>query len=285
MVRGFGDRVFDAVVYIILALVGVAAVFPLLYVVSVSVTPFGEVLRQGGFVVIPRSITFDAYRQFLGRSDITRAFGVTAFITVVGTLINLVLTTLMAYPLSKRNLPGRGIFLFFVVFTLLFSGGIIPTYLVVKGTGLIDTVWAMIIPNAIWSFNVLVMKSFFESLPEELFESARLDGAGELRALWQIALPLSLPVMLTVGLFYAVGHWNEFFQALMYVTDRTLQPLQIVIRGILQQSQSLESAESMVPTATLQMAAVVLASLPILLVYPFIQKHFTKGVLLGSVKG
>ena len=285
MVRGIGDRIFDAVVYLILALVGVAAVFPLLYVVSVSVTPFGEVLRQGGFVVIPRSITFDAYRQFLGRSDITRAFGVTAFITVVGTLINLVLTTLMAYPLSKRNLPGRGIFLFFVVFTLLFSGGIIPTYLVVKGTGLIDTVWAMIIPNAIWSFNVLVMKSFFESLPEELFESARLDGAGELRALWQIALPLSLPVMLTVGLFYAVGHWNEFFQALMYVTDRTLQPLQIVIRGILQQSQSLESAESMVPTATLQMAAVVLASLPILLVYPFIQKHFTKGVLLGSVKG
>jgi len=285
MVRGFSDKVFDAVVYIILALVGLAAVFPLLYVVSVSLTPFGEVLRQGGFVIIPRSITLDAYRQFLGRSDIARAFGVTAFITVVGTLINLVLTTLIAYPLSKRNLPGRGFFLFFVVFTLLFSGGIIPTYLVVKGTGLIDTVWAMIIPNAIWSFNVLVMKSFFEALPEELFESARLDGAGELRTLWQIALPLSLPVMLTVGLFYAVGHWNEFFQALMYVTDRTLHPLQIVIRGILQQSQSLESAESMVPTATLQMAAVVLASLPILMVYPFIQKHFTKGVLLGSVKG
>ena len=285
MVRGFSDKFFDAVVYVILALVGLAAVFPLLYVVSVSLTPFGEVLRQGGFVIIPRSITLDAYRQFLSRSDIARAFGVTAFITVVGTIINLVLTTLIAYPLSKRNLPGRGFFLFFVVFTLLFSGGIIPTYLVVKGTGLIDTVWAMIIPNAIWSFNVLVMKSFFEALPEELFESARLDGAGELRTLWQIALPLSLPVMLTVGLFYAVGHWNEFFQALMYVTDRTLHPLQIVIRGILQQSQSLESAESMVPTATLQMAAVVLASLPILLVYPFIQKHFTKGVLLGSVKG
>ena len=285
MVRGIGDKAFDGVVVLILALVGLAAVFPLMYVVAVSITPFGEVLRNGGFVIIPRSITFDAYRQFLTRSDIPRAFGVTLFITVVGTAINLILTTLLAYPLSKRNLPGRSYFLFFIVFTLLFSGGIIPTYLVVKATGLIDTIWAMIIPNAVWSFNVLVMKSFFESLPEELFESARLDGAGEFRVLWQIALPLSLPVMLTVGLFYAVGHWNEFFQALIYVTDRTLQPLQVVIRGILQQSQSLESAESMVPTATLQMAAVVLASVPILLVYPFIQKHFTKGVLLGSVKG
>lgn len=285
MVRGIGDRFFDGIVLALLALVGLAALFPILYVVSVSLTPFGEVLKQGGYVIIPRSITFDAYREFLTRPDIPRAFGVTSFITVVGTAINLVLTTLMAYPLSKKNLPGRNVFLFLVVFTLLFNGGIIPTYLVVKSVGLINTVWAMILPNAIWSFNVLIMKSFFEGLPEELFEAARIDGASEGRILWQIVLPLSVPVMMTIGLFYAVSHWNEFFQALMYISDRNLQPLQVVIRNILRQSVLSENPEAMVPLVTLQMAAVVLASLPVIVVYPFIQRHFTKGVMLGSVKG
>lgn len=285
MVKSIGDRTFDAIVYLLLALVALAAIFPLLYVVSVSLTPFGEVLKHGGYIIFPRSITLDAYRQFLDRPQIARAFGVTVFITVVGTFVNLVLTTLLAYPLSKKNLPGRGVFLFLVVFTLLFSGGIIPTYLVVKAVGLMDTVWAMIVPNAIWSFNVLIMKSFFENMPEEVFESARIDGAGELRILIQMVLPLSVPMFLTVGLFYAVGHWNEFFQALMYVTDRSLQPIQIVLRELLQQTQQLENPEDFLPAVTVQMAAVVLASLPIILVYPFIQKHFTKGVLLGSLKG
>lgn len=286
MVKGTADKLFDAGVYIVLALVAAAAVVPLLYVVSVSVTPFGEVLKNGGYVLLPRSVTFNAYAQFLSRPEFTRAFGVTTFITVVGTLVNLVLTTLMAYPLSKRNLPGRNFLLLLIVFTLLFNGGIIPTYLIVKSTGLLNTVWAMIIPNAIWSFNVLIMKGFFESLPEELFESARLDGAGEWRVLLQIALPLSVPVLLTIGLFYAVSHWNEYFQALFYVTDRALQPLQVLVRSILEQSRApLESAEINVPTATLQMAAVVIATVPIIVIYPFIQKHFTKGVLLGSIKG
>lgn len=285
MVRGINDKIFDAAVYLVLALVGLAALFPLLYVLSVSLTPYGEVLRNGGFVVIPRSITFAAYAEFLSRPEIPRAINVTLFITAVGTALNLLLTTLLAYPLSKRNLPGRTLLLLVVTFTLLFNGGIIPTYLVVKQTGLINSVWAMIVPNMIWSFNVLVMKSFFEGLPEEVFESARMDGAGEWRILLQIALPLSIPVMLTVGLFYGVSHWNEFFQALLYVPDRTLQPLQMVIRGILRQAQQIDNPENLVPTATLQMAAVVIASLPVLIVYPFIQKHFTKGVLLGSIKG
>ncbi len=192
----------------------------------------------------------------------------------------------MAYPLSRRNLPGRNFFLLMIVFTLLFSGGIIPTYLVVKSLGLLDSIWAMILPNAIWSFNVLIMKSFFEGLPEELFESARMDGAKEFRILLQIVTPLSIPVLLTVGLFYLVGHWNEFFQAIFYVTDRTLYPLQVVVREILMQSQQpLENAENMMPTQTMQMAAVMIASLPVIIIYPFLQKHFTKGMLLGSIKG
>ncbi|MDR6551932.1 carbohydrate ABC transporter permease [Paenibacillus qinlingensis] len=286
MVRGWEDRIVNAVVVIILSLAGLAAIFPLMYVVSVSITPFSEVLKNGGFILIPKSITFSAYHKLLTETAIPRAFWVTIFITVVGTAVNLVLTLLMAYPLSRRNLPGRSMFLLLVVFTMLFSGGIIPTYLIVKSLGLLDSVWSMILPNAIWSFNVLIMKSFFENLPEELFESARMDGAKEFRILWQIVLPLSVPSMMTIGLFYMVGHWNEFFQAIMYVTDRSLFPLQVIIREILMLTQQpLENAENMLPTETMQMAAVVSASLPIILVYPFIQKHFAKGMLMGAVKG
>ncbi|WP_284646645.1 carbohydrate ABC transporter permease [Paenibacillus silviterrae] len=286
MVRGIEDRLFNTVIYVILGLVGLAAVVPILYVVSVSLTPYAEVLKNGGYVLIPKEITFQAYHKILSSSSIWSSFKVTIFVTVVGTAVNLLLTMLLAYPISRKGLPHRSIFLFMVVFTLLFSGGIIPTYLVVKSTGLLDTVWALILPNAIWSFNVLIMKSFFENLPEELFESARMDGAGEFRILWQLVVPLSLPSIMTIGLFYAVGHWNQFFQAIMYITDRTLFPLQVIVREMLMLSQqTMESAENMVPTVTMQMAAVIVASIPIIVVYPFLQKHFTKGMLLGSIKG
>jgi putative aldouronate transport system permease protein len=286
MVRSLDDKIFNTIIYVILGLCGLAAILPILYVVSVSITPFGEVLRNGGFILFPKEITFSAYRTLLTESNIPKAFQITVLITVIGTAVNLVLTGLMAYPLSRRNLPGRNFFLLMIVFTLLFSGGLIPTYLVVKSMGLLDSIWAMILPNAVWSFNVLIMKSFFEGLPEELFESARMDGAKEFRILLQIVTPLSVPVLLTVGLFYLVGHWNEFFQAIFYVTDRTLYPLQVVVREILMQSQQpLENADNMMPTQTMQMASVMIASLPVIVIYPFLQKHFTKGMLLGSIKG
>ncbi|MCR8631810.1 carbohydrate ABC transporter permease [Paenibacillus radicis (ex Xue et al. 2023)] len=286
MVRGMEDRLINTVVYIVLGIAGLAAIFPLMYVVSVSITPFSEVLKNGGFLLIPKSVTFTAYHKLFSESNIPQAFWITIFITIVGTIINLILTALMAYPLSRKKLPGRKWFLLLVVFTMLFSGGIIPTYLIVKALGLIDSVWAMILPNAVWSFNVLIMKSFFENLPDELFESARMDGAKEFRILLQIVIPLSVPSLLTIGLFYLVGHWNEFFQAVMYVTDRTLFPLQVVIREILMLTQQpMDNAENMLPTETMQMASVVIASLPVIMIYPFIQKHFTKGMLLGSVKG
>ncbi|WP_214626721.1 carbohydrate ABC transporter permease [Paenibacillus agaridevorans] len=286
MVKRLDDKLFDSFVYLILIICGLAAILPILYVISVSITPFGEVLRNGGFILFPREITFTAYRTLLTESNIPQAFKITIWITVVGTVVNLILTSLMAYPLSRRNLPARNFFLLMIVFTLLFSGGIIPTYLVVKSVGLLDSIWAMILPNAVWSFNVLIMKSFFEGLPEELFESARMDGAKEFRILIQIVTPLSIPVLLTVGLFYLVGHWNEFFQAIFYVTDRTLFPLQVIVRELLMQSQQpLENAENMMPTQTMQMAAVMIASVPVIVIYPFLQKHFTKGMLLGSIKG
>jgi putative aldouronate transport system permease protein len=286
MVKSLDDKIFNGVVYVILGLCGLAAVLPMLYVVSVSITPFGEVLRNGGFILFPSEITFSAYRTLLTESNIPKAFQITVLITVIGTVVNLILTGLMACPLSRKNLPARRFFLLMIVFTLLFSGGLIPTYLVVKSMGLLDTIWAMILPNAVWSFNVLIMKSFFEGLPEELFESARMDGAKEFRILLQIVTPLSIPVLLTVGLFYLVGHWNEFFQAIFYVTDRTLFPLQVIVREILMQSQQpLENAENIMPTQTMQMASVMIASLPVIVIYPFLQKHFTKGMLLGSIKG
>lgn len=285
MVRGWEDKIVNAVVYAVLALVGLSALVPVLYVFSVSLTPFAEVLKNGGYVLIPKEITFSAYKKIFTTANIADSLQITVFITVVGTALNMALTVLMAYPLSRKSLPHRNVFLLMVVVTLLFNGGIIPTYLIVKSTGLLNSVWALILPNAVWSFNLLIVKSFFEQLPEELFESARIDGAKEWRILGQLVVPLSLPVLVTIGLFYAVGHWNEFFAAIMYISDRKMFPLQVVVRELLMLTQErMENPEDMVPTVTMQMSAVVVASVPVIVVYPFLQKHFTKGMLLGSIK-
>jgi putative aldouronate transport system permease protein len=274
------------VVYVMLSVTAAAVLFPLLYVVSVSLTPYTEILKNGGFPILPRNITFESYTSFLKDSKIPQAYGVTIFITVIGTAVNLCLTSMMAYPLSKKQLPYRHILLLFIVFTLLFNGGIIPTYLVVKATGMVNSVWSMIIPGAINTFYLLIMKTFFENLPDSLDEAAKIDGAGELKILVSIVLPLSKPILATVGLFYSVEHWNEFFNAIIYVADNTLHPLQVVLRGILNQSETPEgNFEKLIPTESLQMAAVILSVLPILVVYPFIQKYFTQGALLGSIKG
>lgn len=282
------EKWFLGLVYLLLSLFAVSIVFPLLYVVSVSVTPYSELVKHGGFVIIPSAATLDTYRIFLSDSLIPSAYKVTVFITVVGTAVNLVLTSLMAYPLSKKFLPGRNALLFLIVFTFLFNGGIIPTYLIVKSTGLINSVWSMIIPLAVTTYNLLIMKTFFENLPESLYEAARIDGAGELRIFVQLVLPLSMPIMATIGLFYAVNHWNEFFQAIMYINDNSKKPLQVVLRGILSSALNPDqqaNLEQTLPSESLQMAAVILTALPILVVYPFVQKYFTQGVLLGSVKG
>ena len=279
-----GEKVFDICTYIILFGVMVICLFPLLYVLSVSLTPMSEVLKQGGFLVIPRRVTLDAYKAIFEQKLLPRSMMITAFVTVAGTAINMIFTTLMAYPLSKTKLPGRTKLVPFIVFTMLFNGGTIPTYLLIKNLHLIGTYWALLLPGAIWTYNLLVVKAFFENLPEELFESARIDGAGEFRVLWKIALPLSKPVMMTVMLFYAVGHWETYFAAIMYLPDQKMQTLQVVLRRMLTPNSEM-NPDTVVPTMTLQMAMVVFSSLPIIIVYPFIQKYFTKGVMLGAVKG
>lgn len=286
MVISWKERIYLGLLYGLLSLVAAIALFPMLYVISVSLTPFSEVLKHGGFMIVPRQVTFSAYAAFLQSHQIPDAYKVTVYVTVVGTAVNLILTLLMAHPLSKKDLPGRQPLLLLIVFTMLFSGGVVPTYLAVKATGLINTVWAMIIPGAVSAFNLLLMKTFFEQLPAALEEAAKIDGAGDLTVLSRVILPLSAPMLATIGLFYAVSHWNTFFAAIMYINDAKLHPLQVVLRSILRTAASPEMAlEETLPTETLQMAAVVLTALPIMCVYPFIQKHFTKGVMLGSIKG
>ncbi|ACQ80129.1 binding-protein-dependent transport systems inner membrane component [Beutenbergia cavernae DSM 12333] len=280
------DRGFDTVVNVLLGLVIVAAVLPLLVVVSASFTPYSEILSNGGYT-LPTEFTLDGYRMVLADSRLQQGFVVTTFVTVVGTALNLVVSVLFAYPLSQHRLPGRRGILFVALLTTLFSAGIIPTYLVVKATGLLDTVWAMIIPTTISVFNVFILKTFFEGIPGELFEAARIDGAGELRLLLRIVVPLAVPVLMTIGLFYAVGHWNTFMAAVLYIRDADLQPLQVVLRNLLTEVSSDAAADpdAVVPTVTFRMSAVVLTALPMILLYPFIQKHFRHGVMLGSVKG
>ncbi|MCW5879402.1 MAG: carbohydrate ABC transporter permease [Anaerolineae bacterium] len=285
---GFGEKMFDVVVWIILILVTLAVIIPLWYLLMVSVTPFDLWTRTGGTLfVAPWQMTFEGYRQLLTSPRLPRAFGVSVFITTVGTLLNLIVTTLMAYPLSKSNFPLRKPILLAVLFTTLFSGGMVPTYLVVRQLGLLNNYGSLMLPGLVSAFNLLVMIAFFRNLPAEIEEAATIDGASDWQVLWHIVLPLSKPILATIGLFYAVAHWNSFFDAVLYISNAEMQPLQVVLRSILSAGNVNEYVDpdaALMPQETLRMAAVVLTTLPLLFVYPLLQKHFTAGTLLGSVK-
>lgn len=285
-----GEQVFGYVNGSLLVVLGAATLFPFMYVVSVSVTPLEILARFGQFQVFPRAVTVDAYRFILSTGLIPRAFLNSVIITSLGTTINLVLTTLMAFPLSRKRLPGRSFWLVFILIPMLFSGGLVPLFILVRSLGLFNSYWAVVLPIAISSYNLLIMKSFFQSLPNELIESAVIDGAGYPSILVRIVLPLSKPVQATLGLFYAVNHWNGFFLALMFITKDRLQPLQIILRNVLLDVLNQDLPEvierfDLLPGPTMKMAAVVISVLPMLAVYPWIQRHFTKGVMLGAIKG
>lgn len=285
------DYVVDFFIYLSMTLFGLATLFPLYYVVVMSITPIAEVLRNGGFVVWPNEVTFEAYKYIFSSDRIPNALKITVLITVVGTFFNLVVTMFLAYPLSKRFLPGRNIVLIGIVFTMLFSGGLIPLYLIVRATHLLNTIWALIIPGLVSAFNMLIMKTYFENLPAEIEEAAKVDGCSDMQTLFKIVLPLSMPIIATLGLFYGVGHWNEYFKGIMYLTDKDMMPIQVVLRNmIVTPSVSTElginaSDLQQLPPETVKMATVVVAIIPIILVYPFLQKYFVKGMLLGSIKG
>ena len=279
-----GEKVFDAFIYTILAVCFLLYLFPLLYVVLASVTPYKDVVKAS-LVIIPSEVTMEGYRFIFENSNMVQAFGNTAFVTIVGTVISMVVSILMAFPLSKKDLPGRSLMLKLLVFTMYFSGGLIPTYMVVKNTGVLNTIWAMIIPGAISTYNLLLIKSYFESMPAGLLDAALIDGCSPLRTLVQIVLPLSMPVLMSVMLFYMVGYWNTYYAYIVYCYDMDLRPLQVVLRDIIQKATGETESEGYIPTITVQMSAIVFSCIPIICVYPFLQKYFTKGVMLGAIKG
>ena len=286
MVRSKNDRAFDALVYGILLFVLLITLIPVMFVISMSFTPYAELIKRGGFVLIPTKVTLAAYREMLGDGLLLGGMWITVQVTVIGTVLNLIATTLTAYPLSRRQMPGSKLVTKLIIFTMLFSAGTIPTYLVVKATGVMNTIWAMIIPSLITVYNLIVMKAFFEGLPEELFEAARIDGASEFGVLIKIVMPMSLPIMMTIGMYYAVSHWNAYMVAVLYISDAELRPMQVILRRMLKQANmDTNSVEDVVPAETLRMAAVCFATAPIVIIYPFIQKYFVKGTLAGAVKG
>lgn len=285
MVKSRSDFWFDLLVYAILAAVLLVTLVPVLYVVSMSFTPYHEIVRHGGFVLFPSQFTLTAYREMLKDGTMFNGLWVTVRMTIIGTLANLVFTMLMAYPLSRRGMPGGRAVTKFVVFTMLFSAGTVPTYLVVKGTGLLNTIYALFVPGMISVYNLIIMKAFFEGLPEELFESARIDGCTEFGVLLRIVLPMSLAIMMTIGMYYAVSHWNAYMVAVLYITDEKLRPLQVILRRMLKTVNMDQGVDEVVPPETLRMASVCFATAPIVIIYPFIQKYFVKGTLAGAVKG
>lgn len=288
-VKSWDEALFQILVNALLISILVAVLIPMWKVLTMSVTPLNFTgLRAYGLWLPFNKWSFEAYKQLLSHPSFVRATTNSAIITLGGMSVNMLLTVPMAYALSNRDLPGRKFFITLVMIPFLFSAGLIPTYLVVQKLGLVDTYWAVILPGGINIYNLLVMKSFFEGLPEELKEAARLDGANEMQVLTQVILPLSKPILLTIGLFYAVGHWNEFFNAILYLNDASLQPLPVLLRNILLAANMNEYVEydafSSASVQAIKAASVFLTMLPMVLIYPWIQRYFTKGTLLGGVK-
>ncbi|MFC6016727.1 carbohydrate ABC transporter permease [Plantactinospora solaniradicis] len=276
---------------VVLAVCCAAVVVPFVGIVSTSLASREQITREGGFVLLPDQVSFAAYQAILSGGVVTRATMVSLFVTVAGTTLSMAATILLAYGLSRPRSVAHRPLLMIVLFALLFTPGIIPSYLVVKSLGLLDTYWALILPVAVNAFNVIILRAFFMELPKEVIESARIDGAGDVAILFRIILPLSKAVLAVIGLFYAVAYWNAFFSALLYLNDTAKWPLQLVLRTyVINQTQigvdQLGAAGvALPPQEAIQMAILVLSIVPVLVVYPFVQRHFTKGVLIGAVKG
>lgn len=277
-------------VYILLTLIVFVCLYPFLNVLAYSFSGYNAVL-SGKVTFCPIDFTLSAYKSILSRPQIWDAMRVTVYITLIGTALSLFLTILAAYALSRKNLPGRAFLSGMVLLTMYFSGGIIPTFMVVKQLGMYDKLSALFVPQAISVFNFIVMRNFFKQIPESLEEAATIDGASDVRVLTRIILPLSVPIIATIGLFYAVQYWNGYFDALLYIKSPEKYTLQLRLRSLLfsdelnNSGQNQEGIGTQVMTQTLKMACVAVSTIPILIVYPWLQKYFVKGVMLGSVKG
>ena len=289
----FASKAFDVLNYVVLTLVAFTTILPFIYIIGASFASEYELATRPMFI-IPRDVTLDAYKFIFSSNKILTSFGNSVFITVLGTLINLFFTVTMAYAISKTRIRGRNFILNMVIFSMFFSGGMIPGYIVIANMlKLKDTYWSVLLPGAISAYNMMIVKNFFQGIPQELEDSAAIDGCNDLGILWKIVLPLSLPVLATFGLFYAVGHWNSYFGAMIYMSGaRDKWPLQVLLREIIILSNA--SAGDMAamdpdfvqpPEQSVKMAVIVVSTVPIMCVYPFLQKYFVKGVMVGALKG
>lgn len=281
---------FDTLNTIFMLLLSSLVVIPFLYVIAVSFSPATASLG-GEFFLIPQDFMLDAYKYLFSTDRFVRSILNTVYITVLGTIINLFFSVTLAYALSKKFLPGRRVMMMMIFFTMIFSAGLIPNYLLVQSLNMLDTYWALMLPSATSAFTIMVMKTFFQSLPESLFEAARIDGANELKILMTIALPLSMPIMATFGLIFMVGHWNEFFGAILYLSDTNMWTIQVLLRQMIVAGTAnigsefaLDSQLATTIGENVKMAAIIVSMVPIVVVYPFLQKYFAQGVMIGSVK-
>ncbi|CAG7649066.1 L-arabinose transport system permease protein AraQ [Paenibacillus solanacearum] len=288
---GLADKTFDVVIHTVLLALVVITLYPLLYVTFASISDASQLISHTGFLWKPLGLSFSAYESVFKNPSILTGYRNTLFILVFGVAINLFLTALGAYVLSRKNVMWNKAFIFIIVFTMFFHGGLIPLYLVVKGVGLIDSLWATIIPFSISTFNLIIMRTAFMAIPESLEESAKIDGANHFTILFKIILPLSMPVIAVMILYYAVEKWNGWFYASIFLKDRDLFPLQVILREILisnstdSMSQGASAGDQFQIGETIKYATIMVATVPILLVYPFVQKYFVKGVMIGALKG
>lgn len=285
---------FDYLNYLIMLFVIICTIFPLYYCAIVSISS-GAAVTRGEVVFAPIGFNITAYKVVFSNSQFLRSYGNTILYTFLGTAINIALTILCAYPLSRPNLKGRKVLNYLFMLTMFVNGGMIPMYLQVKSLGMLDTIWSIVLPGAISTYNMIIMRSFFSSIPEEMHEAAEIDGADHFQVLFQVVIPLSQTILATLILFYAVGHWNSYLSALLYLSDPKKMPLQMVIRKMVIDSDianmttanasSSSGTDTLLTENKLKYAIVIVSVLPMILIYPFLQKYFVKGVMIGGVKG
>lgn len=276
----------DMLLLPLLLLIFIATLYPFLNLLFISLSSMEEVVKSSGVLLYPKSINLEGYRYVLRYAGLLDAYKITILVTAVGTTINLVLTTLGAYVLSNPNLPGRNLLMLMVLISMLFHGGMIPTYLVVKNLHLVDTLWALMLPGAISAWLLILTRNFFQGIPAALRESAKIDGCSEWRILVNIMLPLSLPIVATLSLFYGVSNWNDYYHVVLYINDPKLSTLQLLVRRMFSVAIDNVDSESLPPPVeTVRAATVFLATLPIICIYPFLQKYFVQGMMVGSIKG
>ena len=291
MKKSLGDRIVDIIIYVVLGLIALSTVLPFLYVVAGSFATEKE-LTEKAFFIIPTEVSLNAYQYAIRTANILRGLKNSIILTILGTVMCMLFSLSFAYPLSKMHFRGRNWIMNLVIVTMLFSGGMIPSYMVINAYGLYDTYWALVLPALINPFNMVIIKKFFTGLPVELDEASYMDGANDLQIFTRVALPLSKPVIASISLFYGVGFWNDYFNAMIYLQTAEKFPIQIQLRSIILLSSTFSDAvmdfydmNGAPPDKAVKMACTVIATVPVLCIYPFVQKYFTKGVMVGAVKG